>query len=165
MAELSPIPNWFLSKITYAGGVRQPKMEKWKPIYKPYRGFVPLYQQKRETPNALINSDYRYWGSSAAFRYSGDMGSCRACRANFFAKDSRAEHMLKNNCRSLLERAYKRLKREQCCLICGQPTRKKKWGLPFCTEACIDNWMYYNVQPQSLYKVLEEVRKEDMPNG
>ena len=169
------IPNWavFRASNVHRGGYRLPKKTSpymprpnaW-PTHEKYqtsgaRNLVHNHMQpytgpsREEIKNYLTAGDYRNWGGA---ENSHCYGSCRGCGQVIFDRDKRGEHR-RLGCGHKLENAFKLLKRDPACIICGEKTHQKHWGLPICSKDCQHHFQYVEVRPAALiaaFKLLEK---------
>jgi hypothetical protein len=152
---IQEIPDYFWKKVAgIPAGIRLPKMEKW-------------YKEGTTTPTSIVKvegngdplggGDFRYWCGLPPSQHTAKLGyaSCRCCGELFYTKVFRRAHM-KEKCGPVLEEAYKVLRRTHECIICLTATNKKVYGLPMCSNECVDEWCYVTTTPQTLRYMIEE---------
>jgi hypothetical protein len=169
--EPSKVPEWIWKKWYYSAGIRLPKKTKpwdhekkhsrkpvWNPI-NPAASRLSVIHGAKVPPKLerLRTGDFRYWRGNPDVGFS-HWSSCRVCRAITINHDERRAHM-KEGCARFLEVTMKRLKRVNMCVICGDDTTKKSWGVPLCNKECEYEWCYVATQPTFFAELLIEVRE------
>lgn len=94
----------------------------------------------------LVLDDYRFW--YGAREAQSVFAKCRACRFNGYDPRIRIEHKTARGCYIWLVDAYKLLHKASDCVVCGERTMRRRWGVPICTKpACEQTWMYDYIRP------------------
>lgn len=163
------VPNWalFRSANVHKGGFRWPKRSAvhdahphaW-PTHKKY-SWASTYPVMNNTrayngppdlkENWLSQGDFRCWcGSETLHSY----GACRVCAEVISIKNHRVTHR-RLGCGHRLEQALKLLKRDPVCVICGDPTHQKRYGIPICSKDCQHHWQYVETRPAALIEAFK----------
>lgn len=113
-----------------------------------YKGNLPHWQYKYMKGAKYVDSNF---------------AQCRCCDMIMYGHEARLEHkkMFDPSCCKRLDMAYAEL--QQVCVVCGQPTTNREWGVPLCRDdnkayqSCINDWMFGNVSvfiglQQALYE-------------
>jgi hypothetical protein len=160
--SLQKIPDYFLRKVAgYPGGIRLTKMVKYNQSGYSYLtpGFRGMGCVQGGDP--LAGGDYRYWaGTPHETVINKGFSRCRGCGVIKYTKLERKEHK-NEKCGAYLERAYKVMRRRTDCVICGENTNKKVYGLAMCCNECVNEWELVTSCPLALLDVLDQIKKED----
>lgn len=159
------IPYGIIRQLCYPGGVRlEPRMNKARPSepsvdasyhYITHKGYNPgshsgivvvnPTQVTPEHPKAVMslagnlsNEAYRFFKGSPI--ESSDYFRCRGCEQEEQHKARKITHM--KDCRLLMQTIVEFLKRDKLCVICNTQTKRERWTVPLCSEACINKWRF-----------------------
>lgn len=91
----------------------------------------------------LKNESYRFFKGSSV--KDSPYFQCRGCLAEEYMAVRKLYHM--RECRPLIQEIESRARRDKCCLICNTHTKKDKWNVPLCSEACITKWRFAMPEP------------------
>ena len=164
--------RWQLRQMCFPAGCHQPKREPYKYVYVPPKGIIQPYQSYgsfsgfdwKDRKGNLENDEYRlFMGdiSKASVR-----AQCRICFLSMYTKEERKTHPKTTGCYKAAIFAYTVLLAKGNCVVCGKPTKNKKWGIPLCAgetiDTCIDRWKFYTLQPQIMRDALP--KKEPLVN-
>ena len=162
----------FLSGIVRQAGLKLPPEVEAKTVtitptppkeYKPFGTGVVLsngmWKKKPETPmhppnGNMLRDEYQFWAGSADTKALSAV--CRYCRAYVHGllgrqmhKDMLWETTTDNRritailqCKKRLVIAYQQLDKKNECVICGEETWKRIWGIPICCFECEKDWMF-----------------------
>jgi hypothetical protein len=154
------LPRWVIFKKSLCGGHRLAK----KPVFetprvlsafaRPNGGKEPLVQVK--TLVGWDNWEYRFWAADVN-EGSCVVCECRACGSMFGGQPGRSLHLANFGCAKKLVAAYKLLLKDRRCVICNEKTGNASWGVPLCTDACVNKWKHEESQPAPLVAALHLV--------
>jgi len=156
------IPRYLIRQKCLGGGRRLDKIE--KPVA-PVRATTesktwhPL--RNRPHQDQFGNEEYRFWMPFIpATEGSAGYFTCRGCCTTVRTKEERKTHMEEKGCTNRCVLAYKRLLDKRVCVICGDLTRDKVWGVPL-HDKCKENWMLVECQPFRMSHELKVVKENE----
>jgi hypothetical protein len=157
------LPRWIIFKKCLPGGRRlgkKPEMEhpSWSAFGRANaaRAVVPNIITAAKTLNGWDNWEYRFWAADVD-EGSAILCECRGCGALFGGSPGRCLHLANFGCAKKLTAAYKLLLKDRRCVICNEKTSKEKWGVPLCSEICLEKWKHEESQPPPLTAALQLV--------
>jgi len=107
--------------------------------------YLPSANTTIEVPSgSLMEEEYRFWiGSREAY---STWGQCRRCGKMAYNTSERRAHSDETpypNCNTRLVMAYNELLKKRQCLVCqGGSGAKARWGIPLCSQACVEEWKF-----------------------
>lgn len=157
------IPRYMLRKI--AGMGNGYRLSKWTPFKEPANmvhvgpsKFSRFSKQPPLIPGGT-GDVYRFWQIKHGV-VDGHMwmqGQCRACGTTCNALNTMREHQRDRGCAKKLVEAYKLLQRDLKCVVCDKFTKESRWGVPMCSQECVESWKKDVVAPHSLEQALQLV--------
>jgi len=120
---------------------------------------LPEHTDRASRPCPPHGGDFRYFCGTVDRGMNENYSVCRACGEVLISKKGRQEHR-KAGCGALLENTFKRIARSGICVICSKQTKRKSYGLPFCSNNCELTWEFERARPHVLEFALQETRQE-----
>lgn len=94
---------------------------------------------KIEAGNITVD-DYRWFIGRKIVQST--MSQCRFCDAHIHRADLMKPHLNAGNCKSQMVVLYTRLRKDRNCVVCDARTGGMKWGIPLCSDTCIESWKF-----------------------
>lgn len=148
------VPVALIRRLCYPSTYRLPKLKRLMfprpvsaklmpetPVIVPYSRLVGnrvLPGSSEGVVHNLPNEDYRIWFGRAHSGWCS--ATCRWCGAICHTKETRNAHLLNGTCDTHLLAIYRILRKDGNCACCDDRTTKAKWGVPLCSDECVDEW-------------------------
>lgn len=171
MAEIR-LPRWIIANRNMPGGLRTSpkpflvvphKEHKENGVRGKWMGYLAgkiACYKPYELKEVFEGWEYRFW---AAQQFStGVYTECRVCGFESGKTPlERRHHHEVGGCAKKLTEASKLLLKDMMCVICDMKSHKCKWGIPICSDTCMQAWCESEAQPKALTAALLLVPKGD----
>jgi len=141
------LPNWVIATLIRPHGLRLPPRDPhWEPPKTRKKSLLGKYYEKRDKDAVTVrdgnleNAEYEFY-AGVDFQ-SAPSSHCRCCHHMVFGAEERKRHKDKD-CHATLKAAYKLLCIDMACVMCDARTLRKKWGVPLCSNECIQKFKFY----------------------
>jgi hypothetical protein len=170
------IPRWLIGARTLSGGRRLAKKPSLPVMGYGMNSLPAIYRRKeggivQRFVNAVTGStqfkdlkdfdksEFRFWMPDT-YKEHVLTASCRYCGSIMTSPRLRTEHHQTHGCTKGLVAAYKLLGRDRKCVVCDTDCRAEKWGVPLCSDTCINKWCYDVAQPVALQLAIDLVARD-----